>query len=140
MSWLFLDLRELQRSPFTMFVPLSTFPSLELLIETNRRCIWHLCLCVASLFFFVSILHISSDSLPQWLPTVIDCGVGTSLGLQNIPAAARNRVGEVLSGLIGSVFGGTQVIIWGDEEQHLQRNEALSSRRRPSDIETGSIV
>jgi hypothetical protein len=86
------------------------------------------------------ILQITSDSLPQWLPIVIDCGVGASLGFQNIPASARNRVGQAISGVIGNIFGGTQVTIRTDEQLLLQRDEASSSRRRRSDIETGSMA
>jgi len=120
--WLFLDLRTLPRSSFT------------------KRCIWHLSGCVASMWFYMSILHITSNNLPQWLPTVIDCGIGASLGLQNIPATARNLVGEVLSGFIGSTFGATQVIVGRAEEQLLDGDDAQSLRRRRQDIETGSMA
>ncbi len=92
------------------------------------------------MWFYMSILHLSSNNLPQWLPTVIDCGVGASLGLQNIPAAARNRAGEVFSGFIGNTFGVTQVIVRRDEEQLSDGDDAQSSRRRRQDIETGSIA
>ena len=85
----------------------------------------------------MSVLHITSDNLPQWLPTIIDCGVGTSLGFHNIPASARDRVREAISGVISNIFGGTQLIVRGDEEHLLQRVELSSSRRRRSDIETG---
>jgi hypothetical protein len=88
----------------------------------------------------MSILHITSDNLPQWLPTVIDCGIGTSLGLQNIPETARIRLGEVLSGFSGSTLGVTQVIVQRDGEQLLNREDAGSSRRCRQDIETGSTA
>lgn len=86
-------------------------------------------------------LHITSDNLPQWLPTIVDCGLGASLGIQNIPLAARNKVGDVIREVIASIFGGTQVIVRGDEVELLQRNEPSSSpRRRRPDIETGSMT
>jgi hypothetical protein len=88
----------------------------------------------------MSILHITSDNLPQWLPTIIDCGVGMSLGFQNIPAAVRRRVGESITGVIGSIFGGTQVIIQRDEQRLLQTEEPLSSRTHRPDIEMGSMA
>jgi hypothetical protein len=92
------------------------------------------------MWFYMSILHITSNNLPQWLPTVIDCGIGASLGLQNIPVTARNLVGEVLSGFIGSTFGATQVIVRRAEEQLLDGDDAQSLRRRRQDIETGSMA
>jgi hypothetical protein len=88
----------------------------------------------------MSILRIKSDNLPQWLPTAIDCGVGTSLGFQSIPASARHRVGESIGSVVGSIFGGTQVIIRRDEQQLLQREEPSSPRRHRTDIETDSMV
>jgi hypothetical protein len=88
----------------------------------------------------MSILHITSDNLPQWLPTIIDCGVGTSLGFQNIPAAARTKVGDVIRGFIGAIFGATQVVIRTDEEQLLPRAEPPLSRRRRTDVEIGSMA
>ncbi|PMD22459.1 hypothetical protein NA56DRAFT_88118 [Hyaloscypha hepaticicola] len=120
-AWLFLDLRGLQRSRFT------------------KRCLWHLGGCAVSLYFFMSILHITSDHLPQWLPTIIDCGIGASLGFQAIPSSARERVGEAITSVIGGIFGGTQVIVRRDEERHLSENEPSSTRRRRADIEEGLV-
>jgi hypothetical protein len=138
--WLFLDLRTLPRSSFTKFASHPNIPSQFTDLNNNRRCIWHLSGCVASMWFYMSILHITSNNLPQWLPTVIDCGIGASLGLQNIPATARNLVGEVLSGFIGSTLGATQVIVRRAEEQLLDGDDAQSLRRRRQDIETGSMA
>src|SRR5258708_6096182 len=107
--------------------------------NSKRRSFWHLGGCAASLYFFMSILHITCDNLPQWLPTIINWGVGTSLGFQNIPAAARHQVGKSISGVIGSIFGGTQVIIRQDEQQLLPRDDSTPSRRHRPDIETGSM-
>ncbi|KAE9376090.1 hypothetical protein N431DRAFT_454672 [Stipitochalara longipes BDJ] len=104
------------------------------------RCLWHVVGCAASLYFFMSVLHITSDNLPQWLPTIIDCGIGTSLGFQNIPASARHRVAESVTSVIGSIFGGTQVVIRTDEQQPLQGVQAASSRGRRSDIEMGPMT
>lgn len=81
------------------------------------------------------ILQIRSDNLPQWLPIVIDCGLGGSVGFQNIPASARSQVGEAISRVIGNLFG-----IRTEEQQLLQPDEAYSSRRRGPDIEAGSMA
>lgn len=118
-------------------------PPIRLPANTNgdryRRCLWHLGGCAASLYFFMSILHITSDNLPQWLPTIIDCGIGASLGFQAIPSSARERVGEAITSVIGGIFSGTQVIVRRDEERHLSENEPSSTRRRRADIEEGLV-
>jgi hypothetical protein len=138
-AWLFLDLRGLQRSRFTKFVPrlLATFRKTNQ--NCNRRCLWHLGGCAASLYFFMSVLHITSDNLPQWLPTIIDCGIGASLGFQAIPSSARERVGEVITSVIGGIFDGTQVIVRRDEERLLSENEPSLTRRRRADVEEGLV-
>lgn len=85
----------------------------------------------------MSVLHITSENLPQWLPTIIDCGIGVSLGLQAIPTSARERIGDAITSVIGGVFGGTQVMLRRDEERLLSENESSSTRRRQADIEEG---
>ncbi|KAN0112333.1 hypothetical protein V8E51_005284 [Hyaloscypha variabilis] len=121
-TWLFLDLHGLQRASLT------------------KRCLWHVAGCIAALYFFMSVLHITSDNLPQWLPTIIDCGVGTSLGFQNIPASARHRVGESITSIIGGIFGGTQVVVRREEQQPLQSVQSSASRGRRADIEMGPLA
>jgi len=76
-----------------------------------KRSLWHLGGCGASLCFATSVLHITSDSLPQWLPTIINCGLGTSVGVQNIPADSQKRLWGYICKVMGSIFGGTQVIL-----------------------------
>jgi hypothetical protein len=82
-----------------------------------RRSLWHLGCCIATLYILTSILQIKSENLPQWLPTAINCGLGASVGLQNIPSNSRKRLGEYVSSILSSIFGGTQVNIWGERGQ-----------------------
>src|SRR6266536_3106117 len=91
----------------------------------NRRSFWHLGCCIAALYILTSILQIKSENLPQWLPIAINCGLGASVGLQNIPSNSRKRFGEYLSSILSSIFGGTQVNIRSGQGQEgvLPRDE-----------------
>jgi hypothetical protein len=122
--WLYVDLRRLQRPSLTKLVYLIVVPKTQVTdCHYNRRCLWHVGGCAASLYFFMSILHITSENLPQWLPTIIECGLGTSIGIRSIPSASRDQARDYISSVTGSVFGATQVVVRSEQGQPLQRND-----------------
>ncbi|THV53264.1 hypothetical protein BGAL_0055g00230 [Botrytis galanthina] len=51
---------------------------------------------------------ISSTLLPQWIPTILDCGLGLSLGIQNLPTAYLSGVRDWAMNMVGSLCGGDQ--------------------------------
>ena len=105
--------------------------------STNRRCLWHLGCCIALLWFFISTLQITSDNLPQWIPTAVDCGLGASLGLQNIPASSRNRIGRLIGNILSGIFSGIQGTLRQSTEPLLPRDEPSgSSRQSGQDVQS----
>ena len=66
---------------------------------------------MAAFYFFVSILHINSDNLPQWVPAIIDSGIGISFALQSIPADSMKRLCQYSQSLVTSTCGATQINI-----------------------------
>lgn len=65
---------------------------------------------MASLAFFTSVLGISSDNLPQWIPLAIDCGLAASIGLQSIPSETRTQLGVYIRNIVGSLLGSTTYV------------------------------
>ncbi|KAF7896330.1 hypothetical protein EAF00_006344 [Botryotinia globosa] len=70
--------------------------------------LWHLACCILMFYFFSSILQISSTLLPQWIPTILDCGFGLSLGVQNLPTAYLYGMRDWAMNMVGSLCGGDQ--------------------------------
>ncbi|KAF7918142.1 uncharacterized protein EAE97_011913 [Botrytis byssoidea] len=70
--------------------------------------LWHLGCCILMFYFFSSILQISSTLIPQWIPTILDCGFRLSLGVQNLPTAYLYGVRDWAMNMVGSLCGGDQ--------------------------------
>lgn len=88
---LYIDLNPLQRPQFI------------------KRSLWHLGSCILMLYIIATTTQPTADTLPQWIPLIVDCGLGVSIGIQNIPSNAREQLWKQLNELVGSFCGGVQV-------------------------------
>lgn len=59
----------------------------------------------------MSTIQLTSEDLPRWMPLIIDSGLGASIGIQNIPAEARERALNVVAEYAGSLCGRCQLNI-----------------------------
>lgn len=75
----------------------------------------------------MAVLKIGSETLPQWLPMIIDAGLGASIGLQNIPSKTLEKLKEYATNILGSICGGTQVIVQS-REQLIPRDDTIRGR------------
>jgi len=90
---------------FGIYIDLHRLPKAKLI----KRSLWHLGSCILILYVIVSTTQPTADTLPQWIPLIIDCGLGMSIGIQNIPSNAREQLWTQLNELVGSFCGGVQV-------------------------------
>ncbi|KAF7858536.1 hypothetical protein EAF04_009136 [Stromatinia cepivora] len=81
--------------------------SLEML-NVTKSTLWHLGCCILMFYFFSSVLQISSSPLPQWIPTILDCGLGLSIGMQSLPREYLHGLRDWAAEIFSSLCGGGQ--------------------------------
>ncbi|APA12313.1 hypothetical protein sscle_09g070830 [Sclerotinia sclerotiorum 1980 UF-70] len=79
--------------------------SLEML-NITKSTLWHLGCCILIFYFFCSVLKISSSLLPQWIPTIVDCGLGFSIGMQSLPRDYLHGLRDWAIEVVGSLCSG----------------------------------
>ncbi|KAJ8059809.1 hypothetical protein OCU04_011440 [Sclerotinia nivalis] len=77
--------------------------SLEMLNVTNT--LWHLGCCILMFYFFSSVLQISSSLLLQWIPTILDCELALSIGMQSLPRDYLHGLRDWATEVVGSLCG-----------------------------------
>jgi hypothetical protein len=65
------------------------------------------------LYIITSTIKLQSETLPQWAPLIIDTGLGTSFGLQNISVESRNLIFNYIRDIVGTMCGGVQLLLHG---------------------------
>lgn len=104
---LYLDLRGRQSAERTRYETPTLFKSM-LIAFCSRRSLWHVGGCIIAMYTFGLIIQLTSENLPQWIPLLIDSGLGISTGLQSISADSRRRLIESLGKFVGNICGGVQ--------------------------------
>lgn len=61
------------------------------------------------IYTFITTIQLTSTDLPQWIPLIIDSGLGASIGIQNIPVEPRRRAIKIVGEYAGSLCGGCQL-------------------------------
>ncbi|KAF7882562.1 uncharacterized protein EAF02_005925 [Botrytis sinoallii] len=78
------------------------------ILDITKSTLWHLGCCILMFYFFSSVLQISSTLLLQWIPTILDSGLGLSFGIQNLPTDYMYGARDWAMNLVGSLCGGDQ--------------------------------
>lgn len=74
-------------------------------VELIKRPLWHAGCCLLIMFIIVSTVEPPPEQVPQWIPVIIDLGLGISIGLQELPPDTRKRVFGYVTDLLGSIYG-----------------------------------
>ncbi|KAH9217948.1 hypothetical protein DL95DRAFT_458836 [Leptodontidium sp. 2 PMI_412] len=74
-------------------------------MELIKRPLWHVGCCLFIMYIILSTVEPPPDHLPQWIPGIIDIGLGVSIGIQEFPSDTRRRAFQHLTDLLGSIYG-----------------------------------
>ncbi|KAH7357196.1 hypothetical protein BKA65DRAFT_496371 [Rhexocercosporidium sp. MPI-PUGE-AT-0058] len=74
-------------------------------IEMVKRPLWHIGCCLFILYIIVSTVKPPPEQLPQFIPGIVDIGLGISIGIQELPPDTRRRAVKQVTDLLGNIFG-----------------------------------